>query len=272
MAALALLTPAGPRAEIAFTGLSEGYWQVWVMADDGSGRRQVTSGREDKRLPVWVDRDRLLFETNAGRLQLLDLRNGSSRAIFEGQGNFNGCDVSGGKVACARFRRDARDVSELVVGDLDAGRVRSITRRMTLFRAPRWMAGGAALVFTTRDAGKTERLARIQVETGEEQAILGEGFEAIYPDVSGDGARLAFASNETGDYEVWVLELATGARKRITSEPGLDSQPRWMAGGDIVFVSSRTGKPSLWKVSAEDGRAAALTDFPSKDPAWIAGR
>lgn len=65
------------------------------------------------------------------------------------------------------------------------------------------------------------------------------------PAWSPDGTRLAFVhciSCEVSgtNYEIFVVDVASGAVTRLTEHPGVDTNPRWSpAGNQIAFISQR---------------------------------
>jgi hypothetical protein len=267
----AFLAHRDASAAIAFAGLSEGTWQIWVARDDGSEARQVTRDPIDKRLPVWIDPGALLYESNRGDLFRLDLRTGDAKPVLAGAGVINGCDVWGSSLVCVRIRGDSRDVSELLVADLDhpAG-TKTVSRRVGRYRSPRWTEGGKAILYSYKAGPGPESIHRLAIDSGEDTVILGGQTDAIYPLLSSDGKKLLYATNESGDLEISVFDLATAASKRLTRSPGLDTEPRW-TGDRIVFVSGRDGDIGLWTMATDGGSPARLTTIPAKDPAWIAG-
>ncbi|MCA1845853.1 MAG: hypothetical protein LC792_22215, partial [Actinobacteria bacterium] len=52
------------------------------------------------------------------------------------------------------------------------------------------------------------------------------GKENDVPDWAPDG-RLAFSSNRTGDYDIYVGAIGDPNPKRLTTTPGYDSTPAW---------------------------------------------
>ncbi len=66
------------------------------------------------------------------------------------------------------------------------------------------------------------------------------------PALSADGGRVAFTSDRTGDYEIYLLRLGRdGGRQgleRITHSPGRDTHPKFSPDGRwLVFASQRGG-------------------------------
>jgi Tol biopolymer transport system component len=60
-----------------------------------------------------------------------------------------------------------------------------------------------------------------------------------YPSWSPDGTRLAFMAHQGSDYDIHVIELATGLVARLTDAPGSDGWPAWSPDGAWIAFSSQ---------------------------------
>lgn len=90
------------------------------------------------------------------------------------------------------------------------------------------------------------------------RVTVGMGFDSD-PALSPDGNFLAYASDEGGNQDVWLLDLRSGSTVRRTSDPAADRRPAWLPNGaELLFVSERDGKPGVWRMPALDGPAARL--------------
>ena len=70
-----------------------------------------------------------------------------------------------------------------------------------------------------------------------------------WPTWSPDGSLLAYASNRSGNYEIYVRRGEGGQAVNITNDPGQDIQPAFAPdGGSIAFVSTRSSKTGLIKI------------------------
>ncbi len=47
------------------------------------------------------------------------------------------------------------------------------------------------------------------------------------PSLSPDGKQVAFASNRSGYWDIYILTLATGEVRQVTDTPEYDSAPTW---------------------------------------------
>lgn len=83
--------------------------------------------------------------------------------------------------------------------------------------------------------------------------------------------RIAFASDEDGDFEIYVLDVVSGAITQLTDNDAADRSPTWSPDGSrIVYVSDQSGDDDLYAVEASGGEPVRLTtsDEHDRTPAW----
>jgi eukaryotic-like serine/threonine-protein kinase len=98
-----------------------------------------------------------------------------------------------------------------------------------------------------------------------------------YPTWSPDGARLAYESNESGNWEVWVARLTGGPPVNRTAHAAADRYPSWSPdGSSIAFWSDRDGG-GYYVMPAQGGTARQVAatlagpgDFYYSPPQWSA--
>jgi len=89
----------------------------------------------------------------------------------------------------------------------------------------------------------------------------------VDPSLSPDGDAVAFASNRTGRFEVYVQQLQPGSRALQITQDGQQSfQPVWSPDGTTIAFASH-GRGGIWLVPARGGSPRQLTSFGSH-PAW----
>jgi Tol biopolymer transport system component len=83
---------------------------------------------------------------------------------------------------------------------------------------------------------------------------------ASAPRWSPDGRRIALESETAGEHDIYVLEVAGGVPRRVTTGASRSMLPRWSADGRwIYFASARTTVWQVWKVPADGGPAVQVT-------------
>jgi Tol biopolymer transport system component len=89
------------------------------------------------------------------------------------------------------------------------------------------------------------------------------GLPADYGDISlsQDGMRAAVSVRDRGSdaADIWVVDLDSGMRTPLTSDPADDIAPVWSADGHrILFASSRRGSYDIYETAADGTGAEAV--------------
>lgn len=88
--------------------------------------------------------------------------------------------------------------------------------------------------------------------------------------ISPDGGLLAYSSNESGNADIWVMDLRGGNALQLTDDPATDRSPAWYPDGSaIVFHSQRENGTGIWKVPRLGGTptmVVANADDPAVSP------
>jgi Tol biopolymer transport system component/DNA-binding winged helix-turn-helix (wHTH) protein len=88
----------------------------------------------------------------------------------------------------------------------------------------------------------------------------------IYPALSPDGNSIAYTSERSGSFEIYVKQLAPGGRDIQVTAEGDNLQPTWSPDGKMIAFHSRR-RGGIWLIPALGGVARRITDFGSR-PAW----
>jgi Tol biopolymer transport system component len=75
-----------------------------------------------------------------------------------------------------------------------------------------------------------------------------------WPTWSPDGSLLAFASNRSGNFEIYVRRVEGGQEVNVTDDKGEDFQPAFSPSGDsVAFVSTRSSRSGMIKIGSAFG-------------------
>jgi dipeptidyl aminopeptidase/acylaminoacyl peptidase len=114
------------------------------------------------------------------------------------------------------------------------------------------------------DAGGDERQQFWLLEPGAEPRALTEAPDAIHDfgAWSADGARIAFAANDRDErfYDISVMDLATGARKRLLEGSSILTVPAWTKDTArlLVIEDHSSADSRLWVMDAANGVSRAV--------------
>ncbi|MBN1429769.1 MAG: PD40 domain-containing protein [Anaerolineae bacterium] len=84
-------------------------------------------------------------------------------------------------------------------------------------------------------------------------------------------SRIAFASNRSGNNEIYAMNLDGTRLQQITSHPASDTHPIWSPDGRrIAFISNREGSPNLYVMNSDGTGVVRLTDSQAgeSNPVW----
>lgn len=96
---------------------------------------------------------------------------------------------------------------------------------------------------------------------------------SAYPSPSPDGMRVAFQSNRTGRWEIYVMNVDGSDLTRITDRAGDNVTPAWSPDGEhIAFAASPDENSEIYVMNSDGSGLRRLTDHPGDDshPHWSA--
>jgi Tol biopolymer transport system component len=131
----------------------------------------------------------------------------------------------------------------------------------------------AALVLTAMVVAATAAVVWIRTPVAKDaetpsirRLTTRSGYNGV-PSLSPDGRAVVYASDVTGNLELYLVGLASGsAEMALTKDEGQNTQPAWSPDGQWIAYHSRK-RGGIWIVQSTGGVPQQVVEFGS-DPAW----
>ncbi len=179
---------------------------------------------------------------------------------------------------------DGRTLAIDLLGSLwvlpgQGGSAKKITEELIEARHPSFSPDGANVIFQGFKDNNGWDLWSIKPDGTEPKRLTTGPYDDMEPEVSHDGTRVAFASDRSRNFDIWILNLKSGDLRQLTKDPAQDYQPAWSPNDkEITFVRQATavpGKPApttaaVMAVALDTGVERQIADVSGRvsEPAW----
>ena len=250
---------------LAFVSNRTGHPEIWVMDYDGFNQHPITSYGSYSTTPRWSpDNTRLAFTTYLlGNPDLFLFSLETNRRIpfprYRGLNTTPGWAPDGKRIAfCSSMSGDP----EIYLSDVDGKNLVRLTFSPGVDISPAWNPKtGNEIAFVSDRSGAAQIYIMSSDGTNVRRLVSGGG-DASAPSWSPNGLFMAFhwRLSDTGTYDVYVIEIATGRTIQLTHDAGRNEHPSWSPDGrHLVFESTRTGTRQIWTMLADGTNPKQLT-------------
>jgi len=233
--------------QIAFAGSSgPGRKDIYVMDYDGANVHRVTDNGSQNILPAWAPNGRQIAYTSFIRgnpdLYLLTIGGGRARRISDRPGVNMGAAFSpdGTKIACT-LSKDGN--SEIYVLSTDGSILQRLTDNPFIDSSPAWSPDGSQLAFVSNRHG-TPQVWLMNANGGNAQRLTRQGNYNQEPAwcPKCQTPTIAFtARDERAHFDVFTIDVKSGALTRLTENQGEFEHPSWSPNGRVIAVASARG-------------------------------
>jgi len=267
---------AGSR--IYFVSNRTGHKEIWAMDYDGSNQVPITQYKSTTINPeVSPDGTMVAFTTFARgnpAIFIYSLETNRRLTFYNQVASLNatpGFSPDGKRIA---FASSLSGRTQIYIANLDGSNLRRVSNSLAIEMEPKFNPRtGAQIAFVSGRAGPPQIYMMDAEGTNVQRLNPAGGGDAVNPAWSPDGQRIAFAWTrgfEPGNYNIFILEVATQGLTQLTFGAGRNEHPSWGPGGrHIVFCSNRGGSNQIWSMLADGSQAKQLTlQGRNEAPVW----
>lgn len=128
-----------------------------------------------------------------------------------------------------------------------------------------------AYVTVNYNQAKPHQLVVADYDGYGERVLLRSPEPLMSPSWSPDGTKLAYVSFENSRPEIYIQDIYTTRRDKVTDFPGINSSPVWSPDGkQLAMVLSKDGNPELYVMTLATGQLTRITNHRAIDtePSW----
>ena len=221
-------------SQIAFSFVSGGFGNVFVMNADGTGVRNVTNQVDSfNTKPTWSP-------------------DGSKIAFYSS--------------------RDGDNEIYVVRADGSGPQTNLTNAHASEDFGPAWSPDGDKIAFTRSSGGATDVYVMNADGSSQVSRTSFDSAGHDQPAWSPDGNKIAFRHSTDVDSEIYVIDAdGSGTPQDLTHHAEFDQSPAWSPDGSrIAFASFRSGGEEIWLMDADGGNPTQYTANLARDnyPDW----
>jgi Tol biopolymer transport system component/tetratricopeptide (TPR) repeat protein len=142
---------------------------------------------------------------------------------------------------------------------ISPGEVHGEGQEWSMGAMPAWSQDGSRLAYQGCDERGDRCGVWVMQPGGTNPAPLTTDASDKVPAWSPDGSQVAFVSSRSGNWEIYVVEIATGAERRLTDSAAVDVAPTWSPDGrKLAFLSNRERAWAVYILDVKSGQVQKL--------------
>lgn len=142
---------------------------------------------------------------------------------------------------------------------ISPGAVRGEGEEWAYGQMPAWSPDLSRLAYQGCDERAGNCAVWLMQRGGVQPARLTTDASDTAPVWSPDGSQIAFISSRSGNWEIHLVDVATGRERRLTEHPAVDVAPAWSPNGrQLAFLSNREGSWAIYIMDVRSGATQKL--------------
>jgi TolB protein len=265
--------PGIAQTKIAFISRQNNNKELFVMDQNGSNVRQLTSDRSIALSPAWSPDSREIAITSY-RDRNPDLvtvsLNGGGRRLVSQQPGLNSAPAWSPDSSRLALTLTKDGNSEIYTVSRNGADLRRLTNHPAIDTSPTWSPTGRQIAFVSDRAGSPQ-IFIMDAEGSNVRRLTYQGNYNDRPSWSPRGDRIAYVSMEGNRFDVYVINVDGSGAQRLTMGNGSNESPSWSPDGRfLVFSSTRTGVPQLYRMYDDGSGQEQLTflEGGAQSPVW----
>lgn len=256
---------------IVFVSDRDGSKEIYAMDFDGRSVRKLTTVRSLALSPSGSRNGKVAY-TSYGKLfpqiWLMNSDGRDKREVSTGVGLNASPSLSPDGTQIA-FAGSARGTTDIYVIGAGGGGLRRLTETRAIEASPAWSPTGRQILYTSDQSGNPQ-IHTVDPEGSGARRVTFAGNWNDEASWSPDGARIAFACRNEGDFNICLMDFATGQTVQLTGE-GSNGHPSWSPDGEkIVYSSRRGGRTHVYTMDLNGQNKRQLTDSGNNlQPVWL---
>lgn len=211
-------------SQIAFSSRRSGTLDLYVMNANGTGTRQLTSGKSADSHPTWSSDGTQLAFARDGDIYVLSADGSGARRISDStvEEREPAWSPDGTWIAYVR-RTPGTPARELWLMRSDGSERHAVTAQNATVTTPAWSPDSTRIVFATKNEDGVYALFTIGLDGKGLRSVVLTTTDNLEPSWSPDGAKIAYFE----DGAIFAVELGGGGVEKLTDNETNDSSPVW---------------------------------------------
>lgn len=255
------------KGKIVFSKYDGNFYQIWSMDLENKTVKKLTDTPFDKRYPdISPDGKIIVYVSNEGQPWIINENGERAEKI----------DLP---VSCyePKFSSDMKNIlftsyRDIYSGDTDIwqysfanAKLTKLINRAWLQFNPNYSPDEKEIIFTDGPELYGQEIRKLNLKSEDITQLTDNGpydydAKAMYMP---DGERIVYSSNESGDYEIWIMDKFGRNKMNLTQSPGsYDISPIPSKNyGKILFLSDRSGSLQIWMINQDGSEKQQITEF-----------